>query len=632
MAIQRLQPSFKFNEEQLNQLRKIAPEAFKDNILDFNALFEALSNNLDNDDFEKETYEFSFPGKRKAKKIAATPSEFALNEIHEKGLLADVTNNIFIEGENLEVLKLLQKSYFERIKLIYIDPPYNTGKDFIYDDDFSETLAEYLTRSGQIDEKGNLLTTNTKADGRYHSKWLSMMYPRLKLARNLLQDDGVIFVSIDDNEVSNLRILLNEIFGEENFLVQLIWKSGRTSSGHYTAEHEYIVGYCKTKEGFKYFDFYGDEVVTDRAIKRPSNKNPISEITFSAGMDFICEDKIFPSRFGSGEPVEVVEGIFEAKNGKLAKTVTLKAAWTMRNQILSWLNGEEVTDQKGQVVEKFFFKSNGVLQYQKKKGTIHPKTIIDGITTKAGTNEILSLFGKKVFDFPKPTKLLYDLILPVISTSGGICLDFFAGSGSLGHAIYNIIKDNPTIDVSFILVQIPEPLSISDDAGKEAVSLGYKTISDVARARLELAANAIKSEKSEEFGFKYFKLYLSNFKEWENYSGTDINQLEMKFSDQNSVLRADWSCDKLLKEILLIEGFPLSSRIVPDTNFKMNNVYKVTSDFCEHSLFICLDKSVEDKTIQRLSLSDNDIFICLDNAVSDQNKAQLNDKGLIKTI
>lgn len=632
MAIQKLRPSLKFNEEQLRKLRQITPEAFKDNLLDFNALYEALTDSIDDDSLENEMFEFSFSGKKNAKKIITIPSEYTLKEIQERGFYPKGANNVFIEGENLEVLKLLQKSYFEKIKLIYIDPPYNTGKDFIYDDDFSESLNEYLKRTGQVDEKGNLLTTNSKADGRYHSKWLSMMYPRLKLARNLLQDDGVMFISIDDNEVSNLRIILNEIFGEENFLVQLIWKSGRTSSGHYTAEHEYIVGYCKTKEGFKYYDFHGDEVISDRAIKRPSVKNPVSEITFPAGIEFNCDDKIFPNRFGSGEPVEVVQGVFQVKKGKLVNEVKLRAAWTMRDQIISWLNGEEVLDQKGQVVEKFFFKSNGILQYQKKKGTLHPKTIIEGITTKAGTNEIISLFGKKVFDFPKPTKLLYDLILPVIASSGGICLDFFAGSGTLGHAVFNILKDNPAYDISFILVQIPDLLRTSDDAGKEAIRLGYTTISDIAKARLELAAKTITSEKSDEFAFKYYKLDLSSFKKWQNFSGTDIKQLEMKFSEQESALVDNWDLENLLTEILLIEGFPLDSTIQEMETFKLNTVKKLTSDFCEHTLFVCLDKKVEDETIQHLKLGDNDVFICLDNAVSDQDKARLDDKGLIKTI
>ena len=218
MAIQKIQPSYKFNEEQLKQLRQIAPEAFKDNILDFNTLYEALAEIIGDDDFDTEHYGLNWPGKRKAKIALSKSARLTLSP----NVISD-SKNIFIEGENLEVLKALKKSYAGQIKVIYIDPPYNTGKDFIYDDDFTETIDEFLARTGQIDAEGKKTTTNTKSDGRFHSKWLSFMYPRLKLAHSFLKDDGVLFISIDDNEIQNLKLLLNEIFGEENFLACLIW-------------------------------------------------------------------------------------------------------------------------------------------------------------------------------------------------------------------------------------------------------------------------------------------------------------------------------------------------------------------------------------------------------------------------
>jgi len=238
MAIQKLQPSFKFNEEQLKQLRKIAPDTFRDNILDFNILYDALADTIEEDVLDTEHFGLSFPGKRNAKKALTIPPRTTLIPVIGLGVNESISKNILIEGENLEVLKLLQKAYGRQAKVIYLDPPYNTGEDFIYDDDFTESLDEYFKRTGQLSETGLKLTTNTKASGRYHSKWLSMMFPRIKLGYNLLKDDGIMLISIDDNEVHNLKGLLAEIFGEENFIAQIIWnlRSG-SQAGHFTKSH-----------------------------------------------------------------------------------------------------------------------------------------------------------------------------------------------------------------------------------------------------------------------------------------------------------------------------------------------------------------------------------------------------------
>jgi len=250
MAIQKLQPSFRFNEEQLLQLKYIVPDAFKDNALDFNALYEALTDYLEEDEFDKEQFGLIWPGKQVAKKMLTQKPKSSLIPIIENDLIPESTRNILIEGENLEVLKLILKSYAGTGKLVYLDPPYNTGNDFIYDDNFTESLEEYLRRTGQIDEAGRRLTTNSKADGRYHSKWLSMLYPRLKMAFNLLRDDGLIFISIDDNEVHNLRHLMNEIFGEENFIGEIITiaNPGGRDYLQIAQQHEYLIVYGKTED------------------------------------------------------------------------------------------------------------------------------------------------------------------------------------------------------------------------------------------------------------------------------------------------------------------------------------------------------------------------------------------------
>ena len=221
MAIERIKPAFHFEAERIEQLKQIAPEAFADGKINWETLQEALGDYLEEEDITTEHFGLFWPGKRAARKIASIPSEGTLIPCPGEGIDEENTRNIFIEGENLEVLKLLQKSYANSIKLIYIDPPYNTGNDFIYEDDFSESIDEYLRRTGQLDEDAKQISANTKADGRFHSKWLSMMYPRLRLARNLLSNDGFIFISIDENEAANLKLLLNEVYGEENFIASI---------------------------------------------------------------------------------------------------------------------------------------------------------------------------------------------------------------------------------------------------------------------------------------------------------------------------------------------------------------------------------------------------------------------------
>jgi adenine-specific DNA-methyltransferase len=249
MSHERLKPSFTLDSERIEELKRLVPEAFADGKINWETLKEALGEHLEDEASEAEHFGLFWPGKRDARRMAAIPSKGTLVPVPGEGIDEETTRNIFIEGENLEVLKLLQKSYAGRIKMIYIDPPYNTGNDFVYEDDFKEPLEEYLRRTGQLDEEGMPLSTNTRADGRFHSNWLNMMYPRLRLARNLLSDDGVIFVSIDDNEGQNLRLMLDEIFGEENFLTQIVVQSNRRGQTYkdVAKTHEYLI--CYSKEG-----------------------------------------------------------------------------------------------------------------------------------------------------------------------------------------------------------------------------------------------------------------------------------------------------------------------------------------------------------------------------------------------
>ncbi|HYV91509.1 MAG TPA: site-specific DNA-methyltransferase [Chitinophagales bacterium] len=251
MPHEKLRPQFTFDEERIAELKRIAPEVFADGKINWETLHEALGDHLEDESADAEHFGLFWAGKRDARRMAAQPSKGTLVPLRGNGVDEDSTRNIFIEGENLEVLKLLQKSYKGRVKMIYIDPPYNTGNDFVYEDDFKEPLEEYLRRTGQLDEEGKPLTTNTKADGRFHSKWLSMMYPRLRLARNLLREDGVIFINIDHNENANLRLLMNEVYGEENFLADVIWKHTQQSKNDerfFSRQYNNLFVYSKSED------------------------------------------------------------------------------------------------------------------------------------------------------------------------------------------------------------------------------------------------------------------------------------------------------------------------------------------------------------------------------------------------
>lgn len=623
-----------WNKERLETLKKMFPDLFtNEGKLNINELKKVVDPESVS---ETERYEFRWFGKSAAKRKAFSPSNATLVFDEKRSVNASETENLIIEGENLEVLKLLSTAYREKVKCIYIDPPYNTGKDFVYSDNYSQDKKAYWEDAG-VTEEGLKIDTNTETDGRYHSNWLNMMYSRLLIARQLLREDGVIFISIDDIEITHLRKLCNEIFGEENFVSNLIWKSGRTAASHFTNEHEYILCFAKNKSELPLFKFEGEESISDRAIKRPSEKNPVSQINFPKGMDFECEDKIFPSEFGNGEPIKVINGVFEAKDGKLANDVTLEAAWTMKDMIESWIDGETVIDQKGQIVTRFFFKDNGVLQYEKEKGTIHPKSIIVDYSTKNGTNALKSLLGKPYFDFPKPPALLRHFY-EVVTDEEDIVLDFFAGSGSTGEAVLELNKDELK-NRKFILVQIPELTDKKSDAFKD----GYKKISDITIERNKRVVERIIEEKKKEqpdlftnghkedaikgLGFKVFKLVKSNFPrvefapDPEKTTEENIELLKKYIRDKEAQLITAFNRDELVTEILIKNGFTLNYTLTKQEEFKKNEIFFATDG--EKESLICLDVAIDMETVDYFKKNTHQKFICLERALDTTKKWNL---------
>jgi adenine-specific DNA-methyltransferase len=627
MPHSKLRPSFTFDEEKLNELKKIAPEAFADGKINWDTLRESLGEYLEDYEESSESFGLFWPGKKQARRIASTPSKGTLIPVEGEGVEEENTHNIFIEGENLEVLKLLQKSYAGRIKMIYIDPPYNTGNDIVYEDDFKEPLQEYLKRTGQIDEEGKSLTTNTRADGRFHSKWLSMMYPRLRLARNLLRNDGVIFISIDDNEVHNLRELMNEIFGEENFIENIIWQkkySPQNDATYFSTMHDYVICFAFKKKNNKK-DVGWQRILLPRdekSIERYKNFDNDPRGDWKPG-DFTAEGPskncIYPIIGPTGiehNPPVGKRWVFNYENYlELRKDNRLWFGNDGNNYPALKRFKSEVQD--GLVPNSiWFYKDVGHTQEAKQ--------------------EVNDLFdGIPVMDYPKPVRLL-KRIVQISCFTNDIVLDFFAGSGTTSHAVIEINKEDIG-NRKWIMVQMPE----NCDEKSEAFKAGYKTIAEISKERIRRVIKNLRNNKKGkldfdkdklDLGFKVFKLKESNFKDWNDYSGDSINELDTLFEKSSDPLNYGWKKKDLLNEILLLEGFPLDSKIKSLKEFKNNKIKQVTSDFHEHKLLICLDEKIEKETIKNMNLNENDIFVCLDSAITDKDKVNLSDKGFLKTI
>lgn len=626
--------------ENMERLKELFPGVVSEGKIDLSRLREILGDEVDD---RPERYLFTWAGKRDAIRMLQAPSRATLVPAPEESVNFNETNNIFIEGENLEVLKLLYKSYAGRVKMIYIDPPYNTGKDFIYPDNFADPLDTYLKLTGQKDSEGNLLTSNPETSGRFHSAWLSMMYPRLFVARQLLREDGVICVSIDYKEVANLRLLMNEIFGEENLLSELVWNLGTgTEAGHFTRSHEYILVYARGKTNCPYFVAIHDEPIKHGALKKISKANPASEITFPAGIEFEGDSAVFEGELGDSEKQIIVSGKMIFEKGRLKKPVTLRAGWAMRNQILSWLKGDETHDTKGQKVVRFYFNKQGILWYEKVRETRHPKSVLlDIAKTKDGTEELANLFGKKIMDFPKPVSLLKFLI-NLNTKDNDIVLDFFAGACPTASATIesNIeFKENK----KFVLIQLPEPVDKTTEAGENASELGFDNVADIGKERIRRLIKKLEKEKQpkldfknrstpEDLGFKVFKLAESNYKPWkgvEKRNGKDFSDTMEMFADP---LVPGWKPVNVICEVALKEGYSLNIKIDEVKGVKGNKVYQVTDPEKDQSFRICLDNDMKQASVKALDLKKEDLFICRDAALTDELAANLALQCKLKTI
>ncbi len=550
--------SLDIKQTRLQRLKELFPELFAESQLDWEKLKAAFGDDIN---FANERYVLNWAGKSDAFKILQQPTTATLKPAPDESVNFDTTENLFIEGENLEVLKVLQKAYYGKVKVVCIDPPYNTGSDsFIYPDRFSEKKEDYLKRIGDKDEEGYLLKEglfrkNSKDSGHYHSNWLSMMYPRLFLAKNLLRDDGVIFVHIDDNEVHNLRMVMNEIFGEENFVDCIIWKKrygGGAKEKYLVSLHEYALMFAKNIDSLN-------------PIFIPNNQEAIARY-------YTKKDKHFEKRGGyRTHPLEATKSMGERKN------LVFPIAAPDGTEVLpkrQWLWSKDRVSEALKSDELEFLKdkdgnwSVNTKQYLKdesgKEREIKAFSIIDNVFTQHGTNEIIELFGNaQIFPFPKPTGLIKQLLNIGIEDENEIILDFFSGAASVAHAVLELNKDHKKRQ--FIMVQLPEAVEEDSPAHKA----GYNTISDIGKERIRRVIQKIEkagkpdlfAEGTLDLGFKVFKLSSSSFKIWRGSEIDSDEKLAQQLDAFTNPIKPGAEKQNMLYELMLKAGYELTSPV-----------------------------------------------------------------------
>ena len=506
----------------------------------------------------EERYQFTWPDKRKSVLLANAPIAAALRPCREESVDFDTTENLYIEGDNLDVLKLLRETYLNRVKMIYIDPPYNTGNDFVYEDDFSEDADSFLSRDGQYDEQGNRLVANKDSNGRFHTDWLNMIYPRLRVARDLLTDDGVVFISIDDNEVDNLRRACNEIFGSSNFVAQLIWQrafSPKNDARFVSNSHDYVLMYSKSIESFK----IGRLPRTEEANARYSNpdndprgvwmSSDVSVKTYNPNTDY-------PITAPSGRVIEPPTG----RCWRLSKNEFLERL--QDNRIWFGADGDGVPRIK-RFLSDLKFDGMAPTSIMLHKDVGH---------SQEGSQEVTKLLEAGAFDGPKPTRLLKRLLALANLNKDSIILDFFSGSATTAHAVMQLNAEDLSARQAdggrrkFIMVQIPEVC----DEKSEAYKAGYKNICEIGKERIRRAGQKIKDEaglqaQDLDIGFRVLKLDSSNMKDV-YYTPDELAQLNFDLDGFTDNIKSDRSSEDLLFQVMLELGIPLSAKIAQEGN------------------------------------------------------------------
>jgi adenine-specific DNA-methyltransferase len=617
-------------QEKREGLARLFPEVRTEGgKIDFERLKLALGETID---VGKERYGLNWPGKAQCFSTIQRPSLGTLRPCREESVSFDGTSNIFIEGDNLEALKLLQKSYLGKVKLIYIDPPYNTGNDFIYPDNYTESLQTYLEYTGQVDAEGRRFGTNTESDGRFHSKWLSMMYPRLYLARNLLRDDGAIAISIGEDELGNLLHLCDEVFGEENLIsiCSRVMKTGGQKGAYFSPCVDYIVIFAKDIESLDPFREQIGQNLIDKVYTKTAEDGPRKGEKYrSMGLYQAMLDKRANQRFyiecPDGELVIPPGESFpsEAKEGAQVAPTDGDGVWRWtypryaKEKDLN--NIEFIKSDKTSLVKRDGSKASWNVYYRiwlkdrLEDGQL-PGNILEKFESRHSSAE-LKVLGIP-FDFAKPTALIKFLMSVCGVKEGDLTLDFFAGSGSTGHAAIELSLETGQAR-PFICIQLPE----ATQEGSEERKAGFGTISDIAKERIRRAGKMLQERlvgQPGDVGFRVFKLAESNFKPWNADVGHERAELEKQMEMQVDHIGKDRTPEDILCEILLKSGFPLSTPL--DTiSIAGKSVFSVAGG----ALLVCLERDLTLEVIRAMADRKPERIVCLDAgfASNDQLKA-----------
>jgi adenine-specific DNA-methyltransferase len=605
-------------QEQKEKLRQLFPEVFSEDTIDFEKLKLTLGADAET---IKERFGLTWSGKAECFRIIQEPSIGTLKPAKGESVDWDTTENLFIEGDNLETLKLLQKSYYGKVKMIYIDPPYNTGKEFIYPDKFSETLDTYLAYTGQVDADGRKFSTNSETGGRYHSKWLDMMYPRLFLARNLLRDDGVIFISIDDHEVHNLREMMNEIFGEENFIASIIWQkvySPKNTAKYFSEDHDYILLYSKNAEIWRPESLPRTEEANSRYINPDNDPRGLWKPSDLTARNYYSKG-VYEVTSPSGKKFK--SGVGRYWRSSYERFLELEKD----NRVWWGTNGSNMpslkrflTDVKQGFVPQTLWKYEDVGHTQEAK-----QELLEFVHFEENEN---------VLNTVKPTRLLQRILQ--ISTDGSdneIILDFFAGSASTAHAVLSQNKADGG-NRSFIMVQLPEPLPVPEtklhsiaDIGRERIRHVIERINDEQKEAAKQMKLADDPGTPVDLGFRAFKLSKSNFKVWNGQVPAD-GKVEKQLEDFIENLHNDGTDEEILYELLLKSGFALT---IPVTEKKIagKKVYSIDSD----ALLICLEHNLTKDLIVKMAEIKPARAICLDAGFKGNDQLRTNALEIMKS-
>ncbi|KAB6084446.1 site-specific DNA-methyltransferase [Bacteroides xylanisolvens] len=617
--------------------------------IDFDKLRQELSSEIA--EGREERYQFTWPNKKKAILLANSPINATLRPCREESVDFDNTQNLYIEGDNLDVLKCLRETYLGKVKMIYIDPPYNTGNDFVYDDDFAESTSEYLANSGQYDEQGNRLVANTESNGRFHTDWLNMIYPRLKVARDLLTEDGVIFISIDDNEVVNLKEICNEIFGSSNFVSQIVWEQGRKSMAAQIAiNHEYCLIYCKNRiENIKNDSLKSNHNWSDKKEGLEQIYNEYENLKNIYGSDYNAIEKGIKAFYKSLSddnpakrqsqykcvdskglyfPGDIAQGTGNGGRFEILHPITRRPCKLPKG---GWRFGESKLPELLRENRIHFGEDETKVPCLKRYLKETEYEVASSVFYKDGrgaSKRLQVLFDNSIFDFPKDEEIIKRFVAYVTSYNDSnepiIVLDFFSGSATTAHAV---MKLNAEVggNRKFIMVQLPEKTELNSEAYKA----GYKTICDIGKERIRRAGKKIKEELAVkqhderittrqkeltlDIGFRVLKLDSSNM---ENvyYSPVEYSQQELFAKTEN--VKSDRTGEDLLFQVMLELGATLDSKI-EQIEIKGKAIYNVANNY----LVACFDNEIDDSVVTTIAKMQPQYAVFRDSSMTDDSTA-----------